>query len=840
MRPLSFSPLSQSFFVFIRLNFLKSLQQLICSHLILLGFPLLFLASGCSGGIASDSCAVGHSEMIDRTDDSSCNGGFFSSTNQRATLFSGDSSPRLWTGEEARKESSIDTSVINRGPEKSSRMSIGYMGPLRVEYPYDEEKISQNLQELQSIGSKVKSVDEKIALNFDRVTIDYFLKQVLSGALGLTYIAPDNLGGSISFKTEEPISKAQLIDVTRDILARNNLSMKLISGVYNIGRQELLTSIESTSAAGRSGEQTTRIIKLSKISSTQALPILKQLVPDYVSIIPTNASDTLIVRGPAFDVDKVQDLINTLSANGIGDDRIAIIPLEQSAPERVAQQLQSFYRERFPDQATSLTVLALENQQALLIGTSDRSTMNVVRRLITELDRKLGDNISLRIIPLQNLSAEDSVKQLTAIFSTADSSKNPLGPSPDSSRRASLRPPTRIPTGQTMSDEVGDSFAPGLMMNRSSGGGGGDSSGGGSSGSGSSVGNYGNLSGASSSFQSGSGGGAQATQKYGVGGTRSGGGGVLDPNSSISPQVAVRFTADTRNNAVMVYSDYETFKRVRDVLHALDVPQAQVIVEATILEVTINDALKYGVEWFLQSKQAGGAGSKLPISLPTGGSLASTGGDNGGGTFSIAGSIGNFNAGAVINALQGVTATKILSSPYLTVVDGSSARLQIGDQIPFLSNSSSIQNNNAGGTTSTTQQIEVKDTGIILEITPKVRSNNSVLLTINQQVSTPKSGGQELAPTISTRQIKSDILLQSGHTAFLGGIIQETSDKKDSGVPGLKTIPVVGNLFSQKSDSVTRFETVILITPRVIRNTSQMENITRLLHSKMYPNDLPR
>ncbi|MFC6048694.1 type II secretion system protein GspD, partial [Methylobacterium hispanicum] len=211
------------------------------------------------------------------------------------------------------------------------------------------------------------------------------------------------------------------------------------------------------------------------------------------------------------------------------------------------------------------------------------------------------------------------------------------------------------------------------------------------------------------------------------------------------------------------------------------------------------------------------------------------GGSNGfGGVAAIGARIGNaLRVDAVLRALQGVTKVKVISSPYLTVLNGKQARLVIGDQIPYAQRSQSA--NNLGNTT-VTQEIVIKDTGIILDITPQIHVNNSVALKVNQSVSTPSQSvlAGNLTPVISTRSVESDILLQSGRTVLLAGLIQDRLEQQEDGVPVLKTVPVVGDFFKQKVDNVRRVELILLLTPRVTRNASQIEDLARLLQEQVH------
>jgi len=229
------------------------------------------------------------------------------------------------------------------------------------------------------------------------------------------------------------------------------------------------------------------------------------------------------------------------------------------------------------------------------------------------------------------------------------------------------------------------------------------------------------------------------------------------------------------------------------------------------------------VQWYLQNQNLTARSSTAPVASDP----AKTGAFAHG-SFTL----GNVSVDVVLNALQEITTVKVISSPYLTVVDGKTARLVIGDQIPY---SQTNQTSTITGTVTVTQNIQTKDTGIILEVTPHIRSDNSALLTISQSVSKPQDSALtgNLTPVISTREVKSDIMVQSGRTILLAGLIQDRIDKQENSVPVVRTIPVLGDLFKQTTDKSTRVELILMITPRVIRRTSQIESITRLLRGQI-------
>lgn len=767
-----------------------------------------FLAlAGCSS-LSSGDCSVGK-QLAAPGGGAAC----ADAKKQRATLFSGDDFPRLWTGEAARTKPNVDGSKLDGPPgaQSDGPAAIGYVGPLRVDYPVQAEAMATDIADVNAAGAKNFNPDTRIAVNFDHATMGFFLKQMLGGALDVNYVAPDHLKGSVTFRTEQPLPKGQVLQVVRDILSRNGLAMEFMNGVYEVGVPSALSAMAAT---GRMGDaQTMRVVPVRRGSALQVASLVRQLVPSDVALVPTSSDNSIILHASVGDLNMAAELIKEISADGVGENKMAIIPVHEAPPEKVAAELTAFYRERLGKSA-DLTVIPLESQQAILVGTRDVRLMAGLRALVERLDRDTSAARGLRIIQLTYLSAKDIVPQLSALFGGGAGASPSFAP-----------PPSKHARSSNPDLSGGGSPYGGL----SPGGGGGSAGASGGSSAGPMLPQVPSGTGGAPGFSvsqhlteppssqggggAGGGGGGEGAGGFVSAGGDGGGGGA-----------GIKFVADTRNNAVMVYSSYDIFKRVRQVLRTLDVPQAQVVIEGTIAEVTLNDNLQYGVQWYLQDHG-------FTMRSNQGSPPSSSGSSSGFASFGA--SLGSVQANVVLNALQSITKVKVISSPYLTVVNGKEARLVIGDQIPY---AQTTQSSSTNGTVTVTSAIQTLATGIILDVTPKIRSNNSVDLSIDQEVTTPDNSilNGNTQPIISTRSIKSNVIVQSGRTILLGGMIQESTNKVQSGLPIAQTLPIIGNLFKTNNDTSARTELLVMITPRVVRESGQLENITRLLRDQMH------
>jgi general secretion pathway protein D len=165
------------------------------------------------------------------------------------------------------------------------------------------------------------------------------------------------------------------------------------------------------------------------------------------------------------------------------------------------------------------------------------------------------------------------------------------------------------------------------------------------------------------------------------------------------------------------------------------------------------------------------------------------------------------------------------------VLDNQSARLQVGDEVPFESGTIIGVDSDNDRDTTVVQQI---DTGVILEVTPRINAGGLVVLEISQEVSNvAEETGVEGNPIIQQRLIESTVAVQSGETLALGGLIRDKQSESVSGVPILKDIPILGNLFKSTVDNTTRAELLVLITPRVVRNYTEARKVTNELRQRL-------
>lgn len=282
----------------------------------------------------------------------------------------------------------------------------------------------------------------------------------------------------------------------------------------------------------------------------------------------------------------------------------------------------------------------------------------------------------------------------------------------------------------------------------------------------------------------------------------------------------MRITADRKQNLLIILATHQEYRFLEDALKNIDFAPDQVLIEATIAEVDLTDDFKFGVEWSVDG---------------TDGSIRFTDDDAG----DIVSRFPGFSAAylasevrAVLNALSKRTDVNVISSPKIMVLDNQPAVLEVGDQVPIATQAAvSITNQEAP----VVNTIELRQTGVILQVTPRINQSGLVILDIAQEVSdvAATTTSDIDSPTIQQRRFTSTVAVQSGATVALGGLIRENVTRGRSGVPYLKDIPGLGALFRSTDNMQRRTELIVFLTPRIIRNPTDALAMTAYLREQL-------
>lgn len=295
----------------------------------------------------------------------------------------------------------------------------------------------------------------------------------------------------------------------------------------------------------------------------------------------------------------------------------------------------------------------------------------------------------------------------------------------------------------------------------------------------------------------------------------------------------VRVMADRINNTLLIHAPPAEYERIATTLKRLDIQRAQVLIEASIIEVKLGDELQYGLQWAFKNNAISINGGRHD-GVGVLGSVAGTDASGrpstvSGFSYTLRNSAGNISA--VLSLLASKSLMKVISSPSLMVLDNHTAAIQVGNQQPV--NTGSIINTSSDYVSNS---IQYKDTGVMLGVTPSVSAGDLVTLDINQMVTDLDEADNSATPgypTFMHRQINSKVAVRSGETLVLGGLIKDNASSGKSGLPVLSAIPIIGGLFGTHRDNSSRTELLVVLTPRVLRSDEDARAVSRELRDRM-------
>ena len=291
---------------------------------------------------------------------------------------------------------------------------------------------------------------------------------------------------------------------------------------------------------------------------------------------------------------------------------------------------------------------------------------------------------------------------------------------------------------------------------------------------------------------------------------------------------STKIIPDDITNSIIVLASPEDYLLIYDTLQKIDVVPRQVMIEALIAEITLSKDMEFGMQWTIDNNLTIKGVKPFPndINVP--------------GAFNLITPIASPNftfvstalnaAGQVklqLSSLASQSKVKVLSSPHILVSDNREAKIQVGDQVP-ISTSTTTTTAVAGIQPSITSTIQYTDTGVILKVKPQVNDSGLIALELSQEVSDYSIqslfGSDQIV--ISKRSVNSNLVVQDGQTIVIGGLIKENITKGRAGLPFLSNIPVLGYLFGSTTDTDIRTELIVLLTPHVIKNQADAKDVT--------------
>mgnify|MGYP006422625741 CR=1 FL=1 len=647
-------------------------------------------------------------------------------------------------------------------------------------------------------------------LNFAEAEIREVVDAVLGGALGENYTIHPEVSGTITARTSRPLSRARVIPALEDILAMNGAALIRERGLYKVVPLDQAGSVPTVAnEAQRAGAGFgLHLIPLDFVGAETVQQTLSRFVAPGRRLYADGERNLLIFQGPGREARDLVEMVRIFDVDWLAGMSFALLPLELADPETIVTELRAVFGEDTGGPGGEVVrFLPVTRMSAILVISEQPRYLDRARTWTRRLDRGVaGDQRRLFVYRVENGRAQDLANVLGAVFDVRTVNTG------QQDRDGEVAPGREAARLTSDGEGDGDGDGTGGQSGTGGSGRGTDSDSGGGTRPGESAGAEFGQAGA----------GAEGARAGASGGGPFGGGGALGGGGEGD---GPRIIADARNNALLILATGREYRMIESTLRKLDLVPLQVLIEATIAEITLNDALNYGVRFFFQGSESGlGEASASFSDLSSGGIVSSFPGFS----FLFEGA----DARVALNALEEITDVNVVSSPQLMVLDNETARLNVGDQVP-VATQSSVATGDADAPI--VNSIELRDTGVILEITPRVNSSGLVVLDVRQEVSdvTQTTSSELNSPTIEQRSITTSVAVQTGETIALGGLIRDSREDSRSGVPFLQDIPILGNLFQSRALAADRTELLILLSPRVVRNPDEARAVTRELRRRV-------
>ncbi len=640
---------------------------------------------------------------------------------------------------------------------------------------------------------------DSVEVNFEQADIQTVAKALLGDALGLNFVVDQRIQGPITIVSASPIPRKDILPVFESVLRMSNGALLRDQDIVRIMPASDATGSGAVTFGGAEPGFGVTIVPLRHVSATALVKAVENFVVRPTAIRADSARNIVLIQGTSSERRAALDVIAGFDVEWLRNQSVGLYPLKSTAPDTIIRELDRIFETSENGRGSSLVGFQpISRMNAVMAIARTPRTLERVTQWIRRLDRSDPTGATVRVYRLENGSATKITKILNEIFvgkgagATSDSASSQLAPGTAAT--------------QTKLDQLS----------------------------------------AGSSFGNGAAGSGVGAQRS-VGAGPAAGGGQLaaafetfgekkDADAELKGEAAatstagalpkgmfqhVRITADSSNNSVVIFSNQEDYRVIERSIRELDRPQLQVAIEATVAEVSLTDQLQYGVQYYLGGKSRNNASLANADARPRPPSDSSS--------SSVTSAVANlalqrvlpgFNLllgpeaqpHVILNALSTLTSVKVLSAPSLVVTDNQPALLQVGQQIPVSMGSATV----LSSSNTIVNSIQMRDTGVILKVWPHVHANGMVQIEVEQEIS--NAIDPSLTPTISQRRVHSTVSVASGQTVMLGGMISEQENDRIDGLPGLRRIAYLGDLFGNTDRSKDRQEIIVFIKPQIIRN----------------------
>lgn len=640
----------------------------------------------------------------------------------------------------------------------------------------------------------------EVSVNFEAVDIRDIAKTILADVLGESYLIDPKVQGSITFRATRPLPRSALLPTLETVLRMNGIAMVKENGIFKILPANAVRGSVSPRMGGAFTGYSVQIVPLKFVGAPEMARILEPFAADPANVKVDEMRNLLILAGTQNEIRHMLDTVEMFDVDWLSGMSVGLFTLKSTDVKTLNAELDKIVGDKSLNPLAGVVrFIPIERLNSFIVITPQPHYLEQAKIWLERLDKAGGTGgTQLYVYQVQNGKADHLADLLNQAFggeattqtrvTTAPSLAPGLVPTDIRSARtqtgaaattSSTTTTTRTPIGTARQATTGSTPT---MVPRTT---------------------------------------STPTRRTPVAtGTATAAGSTLTVTDSAGTTASeVRVVPDVENNALLIIANAAGYEKIVGALKKLDTTPRQVLIEVTIAEVTLTDDLEYGLEWLFTNgpRQSG------RLDMGSAGLNARIPG------FSWALTSGAGDIRAILNMLATQNKVNVLSSPHVMVADNQTAKIQVGDSVPTAGPQT------VSGTGVVVSSVQYLDTGVILNVTPRINAGGLVNLDIDQEVSsadvTTTSGLN--SPTIRRRSASTSVAVQSGETMVLGGLMSENSTVDKSGLPVLSQIPILGGLFGTQLHKNSKTELVVLITPRVATNVGQAKLVSDEFRTKM-------
>ncbi|MCK5275599.1 MAG: type II secretion system secretin GspD, partial [Alphaproteobacteria bacterium] len=583
-----------------------------------------------------------------------------------------------------------------------------------------------------------------ITLNFVDADIREVMKATLGGILGVNYTVSAEIQGLVTVQSGRPVPREALLPTLETILRMHGVALVREGPLYRVQPLQGAARGNAAIRLGMSGATEgeaygIQVVPLYFVSAAQMAETLRPIAREGGVLHVDETRNVIMLGGTRFELAALLEAVEIFDVNWLSGMSFGLFSLEYADARALADELNAILGDGKRGVAGGLVRLVpVERLNAVLAVSRQHRYIQQVRQWVERLDKPggggSGGDQQLYIYFVQNGKAGNLADVLNDVFANQGRQRISAARQEPGGLAPGLEP---VEIGDAQAQPAGDVQ------------------------------------------------GEQQAQPQPAPPAA-----TPQPSSrgiALSSGGQIRVVADKERNALLISGTQGEYRSVLRALKQLDRRPLEVLIEVTIADVTLTDRLEYGIRWFFQS---GNHGVTLSDIADPPGAVAST-------FPGLSYVYSVTNARAVLDLLSSITDVEVISAPQLLVLNNQEAQLQVGAQVPVATQQSTTVDPDPLIADRIVSTIELKDTGVILKVTPRVNDSGLIIIEIEQEVSqvSQDAAAGTLTPTISKRIITTTAAVQSGQTVALGGLIQDNKTNTKVGIPGLSAIPFLGALF---------------------------------------------